>query len=1803
MNSIATFKESLICLLRLSILIVFLGQTAVSAQVGFVNANVLVSSNHATNPANATVYDNTFATLNSYGGIAVGIGSYDGSIELEFPTTLPAGKTSYVRIDFDQDVLNALVGGGLGGELADLLGTVVLGNHYFTIAAKNNATTVSMFSSQNNFATNAGKLIRDVAGNYYFAITPNQSYNRIEIVDHTDALLVGTFNSMKVYNAFYTEGVNSCDMAFATSYDGSGGTLDLIGLGAAGVQNQQNAIDSDANSYSHVSLGLLAVAGTISQTIYFNSTSNPTDQYHITIQLDNPSILNLGLADGLKIEALSGTTVVHTYDVGTILDLDLLGLLSNGQKATIPISPGQSFDRVRVTLSSLVQLNLTKGLRIYDIYRSPAAPTIAVASQNLTLCGSQSVTLLANTASENELVWYDSSTSTTPIAVTAYNVGYTTPILNSTTTYYVAARKIGCSNLSSRTPIVVTVISIPVAADISNSATVTASCGGVAVLAPTSIVPNSTFNYYTDQTKTQEITTGYAGNPGITYVKDAVSGELTISGLTSTNTPITYYIALEVAGICENAAGTLLPVTVVFPVQTALNVNTTLVGCGSVNLADAIIGFDTSGDTIYAFFDSSMTVISAIAAADITTSGTYFIQAQNSSSCISVISSVIVTVNTSPSLDVNPGSYTTNVGGSVTLTATSTATIVWYDSNGNVLASNTVGPFMIAGIYTYTAVASNGLCSVSDIATVVVNDPSICFQNSTRIYADTQSSDSILTGGVFNNSLAIDQNPQTYSTVTSGLGLLGVGTTWQTLEWNNAIPAGTPLTVKLGTEYSGLTLIGAISVVGTKRNSMGVPVDIGFIQPLSGSLVDLLPGDNSFEYTFVPSNLSGPQIYDGVRIIVGSTVSIAQNVKVYEAYYNQVITPMICSSGDVEDVFHGVYDLGVGVLTNTTNVVNPWYAVDTSDTSFATMYNGVGVLSVAELTVKFRTVSQPTDILKIFIQKPGSTLNISAVTGFSAQRYMGDTPVGSLLIADGSAASLELLNGGNDGAIFISNTNSPTYDRIKIRLGGVLNVLDHIQVHYVKREANVDIVGGIDDEIEVCQEETITLTADACTTYNWYDAAVGGNLVASGLTYTLPSTLVAGTYVYYIQPVRSGCEVLSRTPITIIVKPTSPVGTITDIIVNADDDTTFCTATGTVILTAQLNAVPVMTNPIYYWYSFDGTNQTLISGQNSNVLLLTGLTPGTYTYYVGVSSNEFCRTALPDRTAITFTIFPFSVACDITATNDQVCFGDVATLTPSSTFANPQFSWFFTNNLSQPITNGTFSGITYNIASNGELSISGLTTLNSPYTYYVAMSSDVSCQNVPGTFKSVTVQVIQIGTPTTLDATPDFCATANPTIASLQVNESGIIWYDAATNGNVLPSTTPLVNGVTYFAGITDIASGCSSVSRLAVTPTIITVPMATTIDASQEFCGATNPTIASLQVNESNIVWYDALVNGNVLPTTTLLVDGATYYALLTDPISGCTSATRLAITVNFLDNNAATITANGTNNCILTNVTYTTESGMSNYIWTLSTGGVIISGGGVNDNSITVQWSQSGTNNVSVSYNDNNACSGVSSATLNVVIDLCSNLTITKTVNNPTPFVDDNVVFTITVANVGMASFTNIVVSEPLPSGYAYVTSTASHGSYNPVTGIWTIPLLPANQNATLLLTVTVLMEGDYMNIVEIISSDPDDPDDGNVGGVSTEPLCLIVFNEFTPNEDGSNDFFNIKCAEYYPNNKLEIYNRYGNLVYETKKYANTWKGVSNVNGTFNGNILPTGTYYYIFETGEVNNKIKTGWLFIMR
>lgn len=73
------------------------------------------------------------------------------------------------------------------------------------------------------------------------------------------------------------------------------------------------------------------------------------------------------------------------------------------------------------------------------------------------------------------------------------------------------------------------------------------------------------------------------------------------------------------------------------------------------------------------------------------------------------------------------------------------------------------------------------------------------------------------------------------------------------------------------------------------------------------------------------------------------------------------------------------------------------------------------------------------------------------------------------------------------------------------------------------------------------------------------------------------------------------------------------------------------------------------------------------------------------------------------------------------------------------------------------------------------------------------------------------------------------------------------------------------------------------------------------------------------------------------------------------------------------------------------------------------------------------------------------------------------------------------------------------------------------------------------------------------------------------------------IFVFNAFTPNGDGENDFWIIGNIHKFPESKVQIFNRYGRLVYTKVGYVNEWDGT-----TF-GEPLPAATYYYVIDLGS--------------
>ncbi len=86
-----------------------------------------------------------------------------------------------------------------------------------------------------------------------------------------------------------------------------------------------------------------------------------------------------------------------------------------------------------------------------------------------------------------------------------------------------------------------------------------------------------------------------------------------------------------------------------------------------------------------------------------------------------------------------------------------------------------------------------------------------------------------------------------------------------------------------------------------------------------------------------------------------------------------------------------------------------------------------------------------------------------------------------------------------------------------------------------------------------------------------------------------------------------------------------------------------------------------------------------------------------------------------------------------------------------------------------------------------------------------------------------------------------------------------------------------------------------------------------------------------------------------------------------------------------------------------------------------------------------------------------------------------------------------------------------------------------------------------------------------------------------------INPASACIIVIpNAFTPNGDGVNDFWDISALQGYPQCTVNIFNRYGAMVYNSVGYPRAW------DGTYGGSALPVGTYYYIIDLKNGRKKL---------
>jgi gliding motility-associated-like protein len=407
-------------------------------------------------------------------------------------------------------------------------------------------------------------------------------------------------------------------------------------------------------------------------------------------------------------------------------------------------------------------------------------------------------------------------------------------------------------------------------------------------------------------------------------------------------------------------------------------------------------------------------------------------------------------------------------------------------------------------------------------------------------------------------------------------------------------------------------------------------------------------------------------------------------------------------------------------------------------------------------------------------------------------------------------------------------------------------------------------------------------------------------------------------------------------------------------------------------------------------------------------------------------------------------------------------------------------------------------------------------------------------------------------------------------------------WYTSSTGGTALAGETnsslvtpSLSTTTTYFVAIND--GTCESV-RIPITATIASIPVAPSVTNTTS-CTAGAVVLTATGGSNGQYRWYPTATGGaadavqqNGTFTTPTLAATTSYFVSVHDGVCE-SSRTEVRVQVELVAQPTITPSVVPQNGVIALcgneTVTLTAPAGFTIYSWS----------NGATAQQIVV--TQSGSYSVAVT--GPLGCASTASASVTVNVNDCSSINQAPVINTTSASTAIEGQATINLAALisdpdNNLDFTTLRIVTPPASG---ATATIT--------------------NQQLVLDYTgVAFSGRDRLVIEVCD---------NAGSCTQQEITIdvegdiVVYNGVSPNGDGANDFFQIKYIELIEstrNNRVRIYNRWGDLVYDEKDYNNrdrAFRGASK-----NGGELPSGTYLYKIDFMDGRPQ-QTGFLVLKR
>jgi hypothetical protein len=411
--------------------------------------------------------------------------------------------------------------------------------------------------------------------------------------------------------------------------------------------------------------------------------------------------------------------------------------------------------------------------------------------------------------------------------------------------------------------------------------------------------------------------------------------------------------------------------------------------------------------------------------------------------------------------------------------------------------------------------------------------------------------------------------------------------------------------------------------------------------------------------------------------------------------------------------------------------------------------------------------------------------------------------------------------------------------------------------------------------------------------------------------------------------------------------------------------------------------------------------------------------------------------------------------------------------------------------------------------------------------------------------KNITINV-QNSPPPSGSETQSFCE--GKSIKDIAINGSSIKWYSSINSNNPINLNTLLSNATNYYASQT--INGCESEERLKVNTQIIKTDKPI-INNIQKLCNV--KTINDLEIIGLNLNWYSSTTSTIFLNSTYPIANDESFYVSQT--INGCESEDRIKVKIQ------------------ITNPEKPNGETIQRFCNSKTISDLSVIGSDIKWYSTSVSL---------MPLNNTSVLSDGESYYATQTINGCESENRFKTTVNLISIPNINGSSPQVFCEEDQSTLKNIVITGVTPQWY----STFTNGS-------------PISESQKLEDKTTY-----YASNIDKVSG----CESPQRLAVSIELInCdVVIFNSIKVDAEPMSDRLYIDDISYFPNNSIQIFNRYGRLVWETKGYnnnSNAFKGKANVPDLFQKDEqLPAGTYFYIlnyFNFIDRTQKEKNGYL----